>query len=154
MASFFSECFRILRPGGVCGFTTWLTSSWIEDVRAAVATIPGAPAIPDATTVIAVLTNGWSHPEYVEEQLNVHGFKDIEVVLSPNFSPIENPACAGRFAGVLLQIVSSKFWTADDRERYGPSFPAAFVKHLTEKHGEGKSFGFEAIAIVATGRKP
>jgi hypothetical protein len=149
------ECFRILRPGGVCGITTWLSLGWPEDVRAAIANIPGAPAIPDATTFLAALTNDWRLPEYVEEQLTAHGFKDIEVVVSPNSTPMESPAVfVAQYTDIFLQYISSKFWTAQDLEKYGPSLAPALEKHLTEKYGEGKSFKLEMIAIVGTCRKP
>jgi hypothetical protein len=102
-----------------------------------------------------MLFNGWRQPEYIEEQLKAHGFKDIEVVVSPNVLLVEDPAAfAAQFAGLLLQIISFKFWSADDREKYGPLFPAALVKHLTEKQSEGKPIEIEMTPIIATGRKP
>jgi hypothetical protein len=70
---------------------------------------------------MTMLFSGWRHPEYVEEQLKVHSFEDIEVVVSPNLITIENPAaCAERTTGILLQIISTKreIWSVSVEEAF------------------------------------
>jgi len=38
-----TEIFGILRPRGICAFSTWQAAGWVLDIRAALATISGVP---------------------------------------------------------------------------------------------------------------
>jgi len=149
------ECFRILKPGGVCGISTWESVGWYTDFRAAMATIEGAPALPDDKTFIAATGKGaWNQPLYVKEQLEARGFQTVEVNKASGFPRMDSPAEYTEGFLSMVPFMVSKFWSSEELERLRPMIKPAMLKYMTEKYGEGKEFEFEMKAIIATGRKP
>ena len=151
------EIFRILRPEGICAFSTWQTVGWIPDVRAALATIPGAPPFPDDETFMSTLSRGapWHRPAYVEEQLAVHGFKDDKVEVMTSLPSVDNPAVyAEMFSRMIVGFMASLIWSNEDREKYADSVKPALLGYMTKKYGEGQRIEWDMAAIVATARKP
>jgi len=139
----------------MCALSTWETIGWVPDVRAALATITGAPPFPDAETFRGTMGKGqWHLPEFVEQQLATHGFEEIEVEVVPSSSFIESAAFyAEQYSEMMVQL-TTRFWNDEDRDKYGGLVKPALLKYLTEKYGEGKPFEMKMVAIIATARKP
>lgn len=151
-----NEIFRILRPGGICAFSTWKTAGWVPDVVAALATIPGAPPFPDTEKLMIGVNHGalWHHPSYVEQQLPAHGFEDAKVVTITSLASVDSPATYVEMFWRILTGMIYIFWSNEDREKYTGLAKPALLKYMTEKYGEGQRIEWEMTAILATARKP
>jgi hypothetical protein len=151
-----TECFRILKPGGACGITTWDTIGWIPDVRLALATISGAPPLPDDETIMGSMGDHkpWHQAGYVKQKLEDHGFGDVKVEVVPNASPIEDLTVFLEQLSGMVGHFTTKFWSEGDRARYGGEIKVALTKHMTEKYPDGQVFELTMIAIIASARKP
>jgi len=149
------ECFRMLKPGGVCGITNWKSVGWISDVQGAIATIPGAPPFPDMITFFNRMAPGeWYIPDAAAQMLTSQGFQDVTVeTMSFSFITTNGQAFATEFGSMLGHFLT-KCWSAADVEKYVPQVKGALLKYCDEKYGEGKPLTTETIAIVVTARKP
>ena len=151
-----AECFRILKPGGACGLTTWVTAGWTPDVREALATLTGAPPFPEDEVFLRSVGDGkpWHHPEYVKRKLEDHGFEDIKVEVVPDSSLIDNTAAfVDQFSG-MLGWFTSKFWSEEDRAKYGGEVKRVLMKHMSQKYPDGQAVELTMVAIIASARKP
>jgi hypothetical protein len=149
------ECFRILKSGGACALSTWETRGWVEDARAAIATIPGAPPFPDTETFVNAVDNGsWNRPDFVREQLANHGFEDIKVEVVPNSVFFENVEVYMRQFSGIIPTVATEFWDEGDCAAYGPLVAPAVLEYLKGKYGVDEVFELKMVAIIATARKP
>jgi len=152
-----TEISRILRPGGICAFSTWKATGYMPDIRAAVATIPGAPPFPKHDDFMTIMNRGalWHHPSYVEQQLAAHGFKDVKVEVMTSLPSIDSPAAyAELFSRTTMGFMAPLIWSNEDREKYADLVKPALLEYMTKKYGEGLRIEWEMTAIVATGRKP
>jgi hypothetical protein len=150
-----TECFRVLKPGGKCGVTTWVTAGWTPDVREALATITGAPPFPEDEIFMGSVGDGkpWYRAEYVQQKLEDHGFKDVKVDVVPDSSTIDNAAAfVDQFSGMVGWFIS-KFWSEDDRAKYGEEVKPALMKYMSEKYPDGQPIGLSMAAIIASARK-
>jgi len=150
------ECHRILQPGGVCAFTSWQTIGWIPDIRKVIATIEGAPPLPNTNTFLKSMGKGeWWDTSYVETALKRWGFEDIVLNTVRNVTTMGKPEAYGQsFSGMLgKMLVGSKTWTQEDFEKYGKLLAPAVTIYYKEKNGE-KEVELEMVAILATARKP
>jgi len=149
------ECFRMLKPGGICALSTWDTIGWIGDVRAAFATIPGAPPFPDVESWLASWGEGaWHRATYVEQQLTAHGFVNVRVEIVPDTVTIPSPEQYYEVFSPMVQHIKTKFWSEDECERCGGSIKPALLKYLTDKYGEGRPVETNWAAILTTASKP
>ncbi|KAI9803852.1 MAG: hypothetical protein M1825_001732 [Sarcosagium campestre] len=150
-----TECFRILKSGGVCALSTWEEISWVDEVREAIATIPDAPPFPETHDILRSWSTGdWFRPGYVEKVLRQHGFVDVQVHSVPNTSSV---GTAEKFAEVftpMTTMATKSAWTDEQRERIASLIQPAIVKYLTDKYGEDKEINTKWVAILATGSKP
>jgi len=151
-----TECFRILKPGGVCGISTWDTLGWTPHVRGAIATITGAPPFPDDETFLRSMSDGkpWHRAEYVEQKLGDHGFQGIKVEIMANSYTMDSATYfVELFSGMSAQF-TAKFWSEDDHARYGREVKPALMKYMTEKYPDDQAFELTMVAIIASARKP
>lgn len=145
----------MLKPGGICAWSTWENNGWIEDIRAAFATLPGPPPFPDTKTFMESWGKGeWYRTAYVEEQLVAHGFVDVKVESVPNTSTFGSPAEFCEVFSLMTGLITSKYWSAEERESCGGLIKPALLKYMTGKYGEGKPIDTHWVAILATARKP
>lgn len=129
----------------------------MADIRAAVATIPGAPPFPEHDDFMKTMNRGalWHRPSYVEQQLAAHGFEDVKVEVMTSLPSIDSPAAyAELFSRVIVGFMAPLIWSNEDREKYADLVKPALLEYTTEKYGEGQRIEWEVTAIVATGRKP
>jgi len=64
-----------------------------------------------------------------------HGFENIDIEVKELSTSIENVASyTNMFVGMIMQI-NSKFWSEEERKKYGESVKPALLKSTTEKYG-------------------
>ncbi|KIM84591.1 hypothetical protein PILCRDRAFT_818173 [Piloderma croceum F 1598] len=71
-----NKCFRVLKPGGKYGVTTWTTAGWTPDVQEAFVTITGAPLFSEDEIFMGFFGDGkpWYRAEYVKRKLEDRGW--------------------------------------------------------------------------------
>eukprot|EP01121_Diplochlamys_sp_Union-15-3_P018320 TRINITY_DN6647_c0_g1_i1.p1 TRINITY_DN6647_c0_g1~~TRINITY_DN6647_c0_g1_i1.p1 ORF type:complete len:284 (-),score=45.01 TRINITY_DN6647_c0_g1_i1:35-886(-) len=150
-----NECFRILKPGGVCAFTTWQYVGWFDEVRSALNDNPEFPPVPDIEVWMKSLGNGdWHRVDFVKQVLSTHGFNDIKVNVISNNTVIHNPEEFADTFSVFLGHFLHTFWSESDCQKHKPNLRACLLNYTTKKYGAGKSFDIKMEAIVSTCRKP
>ncbi|KAF2179241.1 S-adenosyl-L-methionine-dependent methyltransferase [Zopfia rhizophila CBS 207.26] len=150
------ETYRMLKPGGIFGATSWERIGWYDDAYEAVEKIPGAPSFLDRDTFMRIRTNGeWDRPEFVRETLKKEGFVDI--VVEVHSTPIRMDSAEETMAvsfPKMLPAFTVKAWSKEENEKYAPLMKPALGEYLLNKYGSGKPFSYDMVAIIATARKP
>lgn len=151
-----AECFRILRPGGTCAFTTWNHVAWIDDLRAAFATLPGPPAFPDDLTMYRSWGKGdWFSSEWIQSHLQqTSQFSDLHVETVSKDLEMESPAAMVDTLSVMIPMILKRFWSERDQKEKGEMAVPALSKYMNEKYGEGNKVGMHWVANVVTMKKP
>ncbi|KAL8935458.1 MAG: hypothetical protein Q9216_005414 [Gyalolechia sp. 2 TL-2023] len=152
-----SECFRILRPGGTCAFTTWHHVAWIDDVRAAFATLPGPPPFPDNLTVYRSWGKGdWHSIEWIRSHIQQQQrgqFTDIQIEQVAKDLTFDSPATFVDTFSVMVPVIVKKFWSEEDQREKGGMAVPALLEYMNGKYGEGKEMRMHWVANVVTMRK-
>lgn len=150
-AAAISETHRILKPGGMAGFTSWKKITWWQSVAMpAVSTfIPDAPALPSPQTVFPA--QGWSDPDAIPARLEKGGFKDIKVS-EYSFTPDVGPEEFAEATAVLVQVITKRLWSEEDNKKYGDQIEPALLRYLKENFPNGRWNG-QMIALISTGHK-
>ncbi|EFQ99087.1 hypothetical protein MGYG_02101 [Nannizzia gypsea CBS 118893] len=150
------ECLRILKPGGTLAFTTWKKIGWSDDVNAAIATV--APDLPRPTSDEFLMSLGsgdeWHNPAWVESQLQKRGLGDIQVrLVQKTMATSTHSEMMPALTPIMLHL-PARFWSEEQREKYGSSLAPAVSDYLTSRYGVDNPIPMDWIAIVATATKP
>ncbi|KAL1624820.1 hypothetical protein SLS56_007620 [Neofusicoccum ribis] len=149
---------RALRPGGVAGFTVWEGVGWYPAVEAAVRSLgPGGPPFPTWQEFGRAFSGGpddtWEDRPFFEREVAAAGF---EAVRSEMFVNRTTHASAAEFTevfGGMLKVITEKFWSEAEKEKYGPLLSGAVEKALRELYGEGE-IELDWRAWVVTAKVP
>lgn len=96
----------------------------------------------------------WYRVAYVKNELSSNGFENIDIQVKELSSSVESPAAyAEFFDGMVMQLIL-KFWSEEERKKFGGTVKPALLKHLAEKYGEGKVIELTMTSILSTARKP
>ena len=146
-----AETFRLLKPGGVAGFTSWKTIAWWPQIAmpALSSFIPEAPKLPDPSTVFPA--RGWSAPSVILPKLEKAGFRDIQIS-EYSFAPEVEAEEFSEAAGLLVKIITKKLWSEKANEKYGNQIEPAVRSYLLENFPKGKWDG-KMTAIVSIGKR-
>lgn len=146
-----AETYRVLKPSGQAGFTSWKSIAWWTEVAgpALAQHIPEAPKLPNPSDLFAA--SGWSDVDAVRAKLEKSRFQDVKVS-EYRFAPmIEAPPFAQAIA-VLIQSIARRVWTDFDFERFGGKIEDAMLSYMQENLENGVWEG-KMTAIVAIGTK-
>ncbi|KAL8725207.1 MAG: hypothetical protein Q9181_006504 [Wetmoreana brouardii] len=154
-----NECFRILKPGGICAFTTWAHVGWVAELRAAIATLPGPPPFPDDLTMMRSWGDGgdWHSANWIRSHLSdsqKYNFIEIDVEAVEKDPEMESPAVFVDTFSVMVPVLLKRFWSEQERKEKGDMVLPALLKHMNERYGEGKPFRMRWIANVVTAVRP
>lgn len=146
-----AETLRVLRPGGLAGFTTWKTISWVEElvVPALRKFIPDAPELPNMQNLFP--DRGWSDRARSKGRLASAGFVDAVAEEFDFVTDISGLEFAESTTVLLKTVVAGK-WSAEDNEKYAGGIQDALERYIEENHG-GR-LNREMTAIISLGRKP
>ncbi|KAL8375625.1 hypothetical protein RB595_006954 [Gaeumannomyces hyphopodioides] len=147
-----AETLRLLRPGGVAGFTSWKSIAWWTELAlpALAAHLPDAKLLPPDPTAVFP-SKGWTDVASVRQKLEGAGFVGVEVVeyaFPVDVTPKEfAEACA-----VLMQTVATRVWSAEDNAKFAGLIEGALLSYMTDKFGGGMWDG-KMTAIISLGQK-
>lgn len=146
-----TETYRILRPGGTAGFTSWKVIAWWDSVaRPAVKHfIPDGPELPHPGAVFP--GRGWSDASAIPEKLTKAGFKEIDVS-EYSFTPDVEAAEFAEAMAVLVKVITGRLWSEEDNEKFGPQIEPALLKYL-ETNFEGGKWDGKMLALISIGKK-
>ncbi|KAL9036922.1 MAG: hypothetical protein Q9180_004017 [Flavoplaca navasiana] len=154
-----NECHRILKPNGICAFTTWSSVEWIKIVRSAFATLPGPPPFPSDLEMIRSWGVGdWHSPDWIRSFLSspsttpLHPDSETQPSVSkPTFEwqnvqveSVEKEIVmesSKRFVdtfSMMLPMITKKFWSEKERKEVGDMAVPRLLEWMEEKYGKGK----------------
>lgn len=147
-----SECHRILRPGGVCAFSTWKEVGWVEDFQKAFASMPDLPPLPNPEKMMAG-SGRWNDEDYIKEQLINHRFQNTKVEAVSDTSRFAN--IEDFLTGIRLTLVIAfKLWTPEERQKHAnPTTEQRILDWFRHKYPHGEA-EWHWVALLATGDKP
>jgi hypothetical protein len=116
--------------------------------------MPDLPAFPDADVMFSAFGPGqWDDADFIQETMSSHGFTDVRVEVVPNVSRAENAAELKALLVLVIGLVTSKFWTKDEREQFdGPGLNERIQAWFEEKY-QGDPVLWRWVALVTTARK-
>lgn len=146
-----AETLRILKPGNTAGFTSWAEISWWTSlaVPALEEFVPGAPALPDPSTLFP--NRGWNDAHTVAEKLKKANFRNVEVHEYSFTTEVEAEEF-GETCGGLVKVTAKRSWPEETYERLEGQIEAAMVKYLQQHYPGGKWNG-QMKSIIALGTK-
>lgn len=154
-----AEWHRALRPGGLAAFTIWEHVGWYAAAERAVQSLgPGGPKFPNwhdfchadyATTT----DTAWEQREYWQPRVEAVGFEDVRVEAVENVTRHGSARELCDEFGASLAVIVQKFWSEEEKARFGPELVPALERALREQFGEGDA-ALVWRAWVVTARKP
>lgn len=146
------EAYRVLKPGGTVGFTTWKTIAWWSEIaQPAIAQyIPGAPALPSPGQLFP--PRGWSDPDAIPSKLENAGFWDVRVT-EYSFTPDVEAEEFAEAAGSLVKVVTKKLWSEEQNVEFAGRVEPALLRYLRENYNDGKWDG-KMTVIITLAQKP
>ncbi|KAF7169580.1 hypothetical protein CNMCM5623_002222 [Aspergillus felis] len=147
-----NDVVRILQPGGTLTMSTWQQTEWLSILEAAVATIPGNLPFPTTKEFMSCTNAGWDTEEYVECRLKDAGFQKVQVTtVSKKFEvSVEDMM---KIAEPVVPIITTKWWSAEQRERHEQEVVPVLKRYLEKTYGAGGLIPQEWVAVFATGQK-
>jgi SAM-dependent methyltransferase len=148
---FLTEILRVLKPGGICGFTTWSYLSWICLLRSAIATIPGAPSFPHEQDVLLYLSNQkpWHDQPFVQETLDKAGFVDIKIEEFTAIHAFTKQQFIETFGGAVVRYLTRRIFGKETAETYLSQIPDALDKYLDKHHPNGVDLEVRSLIVIA-----
>jgi ubiquinone/menaquinone biosynthesis C-methylase UbiE len=146
-----AETYRVLKPSGQAGFTSWKSIAWWTAVvePALAQHLPKAPKLPNPSGVFGA--SGWSDVDAIRAKLEKTGFGDVRVS-EFEFAPM---VAAGPFAkatAALVKGIAKRVWSEEEFGEFGEKIEDALLRYL-EKNFENGVWDGEMTAMVALGTK-
>lgn len=162
-----TDCIRILKPGGVLGFTTFQNDSphefWRSDMRSAFTSFPFEAPFPGSMPMQLHESGNWVDREWVEthlrevyqgrdtEQEGKKGLTDVVVKRVVGTHRFQEPEEWVLAFGSMLSWITGSWWSEETRRDH----PMEEVKklmadHLREKYnGEAWDVSWELLVATA-----
>ncbi|KAJ5273206.1 hypothetical protein N7478_008331 [Penicillium angulare] len=147
------ETTRILQPGGIIAFTTWIEPGWVPVTTEAIATLPYDLPWPSAKEFLSFLNSGeWDNVEWIESELKKREFGHISVnaVTKHNTMPVAGFVDMTMF---MVPVIIEHFWSEKMRQAHKEKIRPTLEKYLVETYGADGEVPGEWKAIVSTARK-
>ncbi|KAL8886398.1 MAG: hypothetical protein Q9215_005889 [Flavoplaca cf. flavocitrina] len=168
-----NECHRILKPNGICAFTTWSSVEWIRIVRQAFATLPGPPPCPSELEMFRSWGVGdWHSPEWIRSFLTspsstpLHPESETQPSVSkPTFEwqdvqveSVEKEIVmesSERFVDTfsLMLPMITKFWSEKERREVGDMAVPRLLEWMEGRYGKGKEVKMTWVANLVVLKK-
>jgi len=147
-----SEAYRVLKPSGTVGFTSWKIIRWWSDLAQPAITkhLPDAPSLPPPGGLFP--TTGWTDPSAIPSKLEKAGFEDVKVS-EYNFQPLVGAEEFAEATAVLVKIVAKRLWPEEAFTKYAGEIEASLLRYLKENYNDGVWDG-QMTALITLGKKP
>lgn len=146
-----AETLRMLKHGGLAGFTSWAKISWWDEVflPALARYLPDAPALPHPTMIFP--SKGWTDAESARVKLETAGFVDVNAEVW-SFTPEVSPEDFALACAHLVKAMTARCWDEAARARFEGSIEKAFRDYAYETFDGGRWTGTMS-AVLTWGRK-
>ena len=148
------DCIRVLKPGGVLGFTTIheYNPGFTPDLRSAFHSL-GAP-YPNPFPQQTHNQGRWYDLNWVRDNLLKHDLEDVRVDVSSHTSTVTDAKTFVAGFGQIVEYIRTAFWNDKIRQKFEDKekLKDGIIKHLEEKY-KGDSWELTWTMIVASGRK-
>ncbi|KAK4125712.1 S-adenosyl-L-methionine-dependent methyltransferase [Parathielavia appendiculata] len=148
-----NESIRILKPGGVLGFTTMHREpGWFHEVREAFKSFPfEAPfEMPLQTTA----WGQWSDVNWIYRTLVAKGLQDVEVDVFAFTSQVASANFFMSGFGMAMDWILNTCWSEELRKSHPKEEVRGLVKEFLEKKYGGEGWKVSWVVAVATGQVP
>jgi ubiquinone/menaquinone biosynthesis C-methylase UbiE len=146
-----AETYRVLKPSGQAGFTSWKSIAWWTAVvdPALSQHLPEAPKLPNPSGLFG--PSGWGDVDAIRAKLEKHGFADVKVS-EYKFAPMVEAAPFAKATALLVQGIAKRVWSEEKFEEFGEKIEGSLFKFLLQEFEDGVWDG-EMTAIIALGTK-
>ncbi|KAL7005584.1 hypothetical protein EMMF5_004829 [Cystobasidiomycetes sp. EMM_F5] len=146
------EIRRVLEPGGVNAFTTWLRPGWVDAMQEILHTIPEATLLPSFDDIFAILQHGnlWQRVDFVQTAMQNAGFVDVDVseLSTAHTFPVDDFIKLA--TGPMMNGIVRNFWT-EEQVNFNMSKLPDGIRTFYANNPESKII---MHAIIAISRKP
>lgn len=154
-----TDTIRILKPGGIVGFTTFQQGSvhrwWHGELRDAFPTFPFEAPFPDDMPMQLHSSGNWVDRKAVEEHLTANysdELVDVEVKNVVGRYTFQQPEEWLLIFENMVGWLTSGWWSEETRQAHpADEVKELMLKHLTEKY-QGKPWEVSWELICATAR--
>lgn len=146
-----SEAYRVLKPSGIAGFTSWKTIQWWSDMAMPALSkyLSDAPALPPPGGLFPGAV--WTDPSAIPTKLMKAGFEDVKIS-EYKFQPLVGAEEFAEATGVLVKIVAKRLWSEEAFAKYAGGIESAILSYLRENYKDGVWDGY-MTAIITLGKK-
>ena len=146
-----AEAYRVLKPSGSAGFTTWKSIQWWPDLAqpAMAKYIPEAPALPPPGGLFPGA--GWTDPSAIPAKLETAGFQDVKVS-EFRFQPLVSAEEFAEATGVLVKVVAKRLWPEKEFSKHVAEIEPALLRYLRDNYRDGVWDGY-MTAIITIGKR-
>jgi SAM-dependent methyltransferase len=146
-----AETYRVLKPSGQAGFTSWKSIAWWTAVvdPALSQYLPEVPKLPNPSGLFGA--SGWSDVDAIRSKLEKAGFGDVRVS-EYRFAPMVEAVPFAKATALLVQGIARRVWSEEEFGEFGGKIEDAISKYLEENFENGV-WDCEMTAIVALGTK-
>ncbi|KAK5657642.1 hypothetical protein OQA88_2714 [Cercophora sp. LCS_1] len=144
------EAIRVLKPGGILGFTTWTGMlGWAPDMEEAFKSFPFEA--PFKVSVQTTPWGNWGDVNWVRDTLEKKGLQDVRTDVTANLHRVDGP---DHYIGTLSMIIKWLWesWPEELKKEHGFDEVEGLVKEFVDKKYDGKEWDLIWVAIVASGR--
>ena len=146
-----AETYRMLKSGGIAGFTTWNKISWWDEILlpAFDQYLPEAPGLPHPGQMFP--KKGWSEVQSARGKLETAGFVEVQSE-AWSFTPDISAADFAKACAHLVKTISARAWEESAREKFEPQIENALLEYLNNTFVDGRWTG-TMTAILTSGKK-
>lgn len=146
-----AETYRILKPSGKAGFTSWKSIAWWPKIAdpALAQLLSEAPKLPSPDGLFPA--KGWNDLTAIPSKLEKAGFQDVRVSEFTFALNIEAEPFTEAIA-LLVQSIAKRVWSDDDFAEFGGKIEAALLRYINEHYQSGIVDG-NMTAIITLGTK-
>lgn len=134
--SVLSETYRVLKPSGKAGFTSWKSIAWWPLIAgpALAQFLPEAPKLPSPEGLFPA--KNWHDVTAIPPKLEKAGFRDVEVS-EFKFALDIGVAPFAEAITLLVQSIARRVWSGEEFERFDKWVNWVLLKYINEHYVEG-----------------
>ncbi|KAK4159825.1 putative methylase [Cladorrhinum sp. PSN259] len=145
------ETIRVLKPGGILGFTTWHQEpGWSVEAREAFAAFPFEA--PYGLALQVTSWGNWHDVNWIERTLEAKGIQDIKVNVFAHLTQADNAEHFMSSCSMMVDWIMNSNWSEEMRKEHPREEVIELIKGFLEKKYEGKPWKMSWVSIIATGR--
>ncbi|EJU03266.1 S-adenosyl-L-methionine-dependent methyltransferase [Dacryopinax primogenitus] len=149
------EIHRILAPGGLNAFSTWVEVGWVAWVERAFRAIPNCPPFPTQEQISNFMDTGrWDQESFICQVLEEQRFVDVRIQVHKEAGKIESPEFLVRVFGSMFIGLATRWWTDEQKKEYADEIAPVLLSQLQEEFGKGQQVTMPMCANLITCRKP